>query len=60
MSRFAIGRLDRARITLALCKEDVTVWEVVGLKFRGCHCQLGGTDVPGELVTTRSYQRVVD
>jgi spore photoproduct lyase len=59
MFRFALDRLDRARITPALCKEDVTVWEAVGLKFKGCHCLLGETDVPGELVTTQSYQTVV-
>jgi spore photoproduct lyase len=57
--RFAIGRLDRARITPALCKEDLTVWEAVGLKFKGCHCLLGGADVLGELETTRRYQTVV-
>jgi spore photoproduct lyase len=59
MFRFALDRLDRTRVTPALCKEDVTVWEAVGLRFKGCHCLLGGTDVPGELVTTRSYQTVV-
>lgn len=60
MFRFALGRLDRTRITPALCKEDVTVWEAVGLKFKGCHCLLAGHDVPSELVTTRSYETVVD
>jgi spore photoproduct lyase len=58
MFRFALDRLDRAKITPALCKEDVSVWEAVGLKFKGCHCLLGGSDVPGELVSTPSYQTV--
>ncbi len=60
MFRFALERLDRSKITPALCKEDVTVWEAVGLKFQGCHCLLAGTDVPDELVTTRSFRSVVD
>ena len=53
--RFAIDRLDRSRITPALCKEDVSVWKAVGLKFDGCHCLLSGSRVPPELVSTRSY-----
>ncbi len=53
--RFALERLDQRRIVPALCKEDASVWEAVGLKFKGCHCLLEGTTVPGELVTSTSY-----
>lgn len=53
--RFAIERLDRRRITPALCKEDVSVWKEVGLPFKGCHCLLEGADVPNEIVSTDSY-----
>ncbi len=58
MYRFALDRLDRTRITPALCKEDVSVWKAVGLKFDGCHCLLGGSTVPGEIVSTKSYTAV--
>ncbi len=58
MYRFAIGRLDRKRITPALCKEDVSVWREVGLKFDGCHCLLEGSRVPDEIVSTDSYMQV--
>jgi len=37
MFRFAIERLDPA-IRVALCKEDASVWQSVGLVFKGCHC----------------------
>jgi spore photoproduct lyase len=57
--RFAIERLDRRRITPALCKEDVSVWKAVGLKFNGCHCLLEGEDVPNEIVSTNSFAQVV-
>ena len=60
MYRFALDRLDRQRIVPALCKEDVTVWEAVGLKFKGCHCLMSGTAVPGEIVATDSFRRVLD
>lgn len=57
MYRFAIDRLD-CRITPALCKEDVSVWREIGLKFQGCHCLLEGSDAPDELVSTQSYSRI--
>src|SRR5262249_28944072 len=56
--RFALERLDRRRITPALCKEDVSVWKEVGLPFRGCHCLLEGADVPDEIVSTDSYTQL--
>ena len=56
--RFAIERLDRRRITPALCKEDVSVWKKVGLTFNGCHCLLRGADVASEIVSTSSYTQV--
>jgi spore photoproduct lyase len=56
--RFAIERLDRQRITPALCKEDVSVWKAVGLQFTGCHCLLEGADVPDEIVSTDSYLQI--
>lgn len=31
-------------ILLNLCKEDLSVWRRVGLKFSGCHCLAGRTD----------------
>jgi hypothetical protein len=36
----------------------VSVWKAVGLKFGGCHCLLGGSSVPGEIVSTKSYTTV--
>src|SRR5215218_8638797 len=54
--RFALARLDRARITPALCKEDVSVWQAVGLRFAGCHCTHAGSDVAEELVSTSRYE----
>src|SRR5262245_57695607 len=51
MYRFAIGLLDRGRITAALCKEDVAVWKAGGLEFIGWHCVLDGRDVPGGIVS---------
>jgi len=58
MYRFAIDRLDRKRIVPALCKEDVSVWKEVGLKFNGCHCLLEGISVPSEIVSTSSYTKL--
>ena len=58
MYRFALSLLDQTRITPALCKEDVSVWREVGLKFDGCHCLLSGPDVPKEIISTRSYMQV--
>ena len=55
MYRFVIDRLDRAKITAALCKEDVSVWEAVGLKFRGCHCLHSGATPPTELVSNTPH-----
>jgi spore photoproduct lyase len=43
MFRFAVRRL-KGNITPALCKEDITLWKRIGLKFNGCHCLLGGKD----------------
>ena len=43
MFRFAVNRLI-GNITPALCKEDVSLWKMVGLKFNGCHCLLGRGD----------------
>jgi spore photoproduct lyase len=60
MYRFAIDRLDRTRIIPALCKEDVSVWKAVGLKFDGCHCLLSGTTIPTEIVSTKSYTTVLN
>jgi hypothetical protein len=59
MFRFALERLDRRHVVPALCKEDVSVWDALGLKFNGCHCLLQGTDVPGEIRSTDSYARVL-
>jgi spore photoproduct lyase len=59
MYKFALDGLDRTRIVPALCKEDVSVWKAVGLKFDGCHCLLGGETVAKELVSTTSYKSVV-
>jgi spore photoproduct lyase len=56
MYRFALKRLDRTRVVPALCKEDRTVWEAVGLPFNGCHCLLGGT-VPAELAPWPNCRR---
>ena len=60
MYKFVLERLDRKRIIPALCKEDVSVWQAVGLKFDGCHCLLGGTKVPSEIVSTKSYTDVLN
>jgi spore photoproduct lyase len=59
MYRFALDRLDRSKIVPALCKEDVSVWKAVGLKFDGCHCLNRGTSIPEEIVTSRSYFTVL-
>jgi spore photoproduct lyase len=42
--RFALGRLGQGTAVPALCKEDRTVWQALGLPFRGCHCLLGAED----------------
>jgi spore photoproduct lyase len=60
MYRYALGRLDQRRIVPALCKEDVSVWEAAGLKFKGCHCLMNGTAVPDEIVSTESYRQVLE
>jgi spore photoproduct lyase len=52
--RFAVERLDRTRIIPALCKEDVSLWEAVGLKFQGCHCLLDGNPA-AEIVSSGAY-----
>jgi len=58
MYRFALNRLDRTKIVSALCKEDVSVWKAIGLDFAGCHCLLGGSRVPGEIISTPSFLSV--
>jgi len=42
--KFAVNRLDRKKIGVALCKEDMSLWKAIGLKFEGCHCLLGKKD----------------
>ena len=56
--RFVLEHLDRRRIVPALCKEDLSVWNAVGLKFHGCHCLLSGSDIPSEIVSTQSYTTI--
>jgi spore photoproduct lyase len=58
MYKFALDKLDRKTIRPALCKEDISVWKAVGLKFAGCHCLLEGSQVPSELISTESYRKV--
>lgn len=58
MYRFVLDRLDRTKIVSALCKEDVSVWKAVGLDFAGCHCLLGGSHIPAEIISTPSYVSV--
>ena len=41
--RFAVKKL-KGSITPALCKEDISLWKEIGLKFKGCHCLLGADD----------------
>jgi|SRR5579864_3203689 len=60
MYRFAIERLDRTRITSALCKEDVSVWKAIGLHFEGCHCLHGGSKVADELVSGDGYRGALE
>ncbi len=60
MYRFVLDRLDRKRIVPALCKEDVSVWNAVGLKFGGCHCLLQGASVSTELVSTTRFKSIAD
>lgn len=40
MFNFALERLS-ARIVPALCKEDSSLWETLGMEFQGCHCLQG-------------------
>lgn len=42
--RFAYRNIEKGRAAPALCKEDVSVWEAVGMKFKGCHCLIGKND----------------
>lgn len=58
MYKFVLERLDRKRIVPALCKEDLSVWKAVGLKFDGCHCLLEGSQVPSDLVSTNCFRKV--
>lgn len=57
--RFALDRLDQKGIAPALCKEDVSVWNALGLKFQGCHC-LQGPAVPSELISSSGFLRQVN
>jgi hypothetical protein len=43
MFRFVVRQL-KGNITPALCKEDISLWQKIGLKFNGCHCLLGRID----------------
>lgn len=48
MFRFVVKAL-KGSITPALCKEDESLWNEIGLRFNGCHCLLGKKDsVVGE------------
>jgi hypothetical protein len=60
MYRFAIEKLDSSRITPALCKEDISVWKAVGLRFGGCHCLLGKSGIDEELISTTSFRSIGD
>jgi spore photoproduct lyase len=44
MFRFALHHLANGSAIPALCKEDRSLWEQLGLKFQGCHCLLGADD----------------
>jgi len=44
MLRFAVERLDRSKVKLALCKEHHSLWSALGLDFQGCNCLLGPGD----------------
>ena len=41
--RYVISKL-KSSIVPALCKEDQSLWRILGLRFRGCHCLLSGAD----------------
>lgn len=43
MFRYAIKRL-KPNIKIALCKEDRSLWNALGMTFEGCHCLLGKND----------------
>ncbi len=43
MYGFVLEKL-KAKVVPALCKEDKSVWEKLGMKFKGCHCLLGADD----------------
>ena len=43
MFRFALDRLS-PHVVPALCKEDATLWNALGMEFRGCHCLHGADD----------------
>lgn len=40
-----VAALLNPHTTLGLCKEDTSVWEAVGLRWKGCHCLHGANDV---------------
>ena len=48
MLRFAVERLDRSNVRIALCKEHRSVWSALGLRFQGCHCLLEHDDLAVE------------
>jgi spore photoproduct lyase len=41
--RYALGLIS-SKIAPALCKEDVSLWKMLNLEFKGCHCLLGAED----------------
>lgn len=41
--RYALDTLS-TKIVPALCKEDISLWNKLGLSFAGCHCILGSQD----------------
>jgi len=42
--RFAYRHIENGRAVPALCKEDKSVWEAVGMDFKGCHCLIDKND----------------
>ncbi len=53
MFRFAIERLAKGPAVPALCKEDQSLWQALGMKFQGCHCLLGEDDALARRPTSR-------
>lgn len=40
-----VAQLLNPETSLGLCKEDLSVWKAVGLRWRGCHCLHSAADV---------------